>query len=157
MIVSQRTLPVWLVVAPEGFGKTQRIQSANAHCDRPVLHFYPQSDQTSMFDLLHGFVQSISGVVRGMTSSFAGAVEYARGAPEPQEELALWVIRHLSGVKAMLVVHDLDRVHDERFLDLLRRVVEGAESSLHWTFVARTVPDLPWADWEAYGLAAAPR
>lgn len=148
-------VPVTLIAAPEGFGKTDRVRDVLAGADHPVVHFYPKMHQTSMFDLLHGFVQSASPVARGMVSSFASAVEYARAAPEPQEELALWVLRHLEGIKAIFVLHELDRVEDRRFLDILRRVIEGAESSVQWIFVARSAPDLPWQDWEAFGLAAA--
>lgn len=145
-----------LIVAPEGYGKSERVRELVEGSDRPVMHFYAKTDQTSLFDLLYGFVQCAAPLGQGMISSFASAVEYARGAPDPPEELALWLLRHLEGARGIFVVHDLDRIPDARFVELLRRVVEGTESSVRWIFVARSVPALPWDDWKAFGIAGPP-
>jgi HD-GYP domain-containing protein (c-di-GMP phosphodiesterase class II)/ATP/maltotriose-dependent transcriptional regulator MalT len=153
VIAAQLRGPVSLVVGPEGFGKSRYVAELLEGIHAPVVHFYPRTDQSRLFDLVYELVKGLASIAPGMQTSFASAVEYARGAPEPDEELALWALRHLRGVNVAFVMHELERVADTAFLSLVRRLVEGTDNAT-WIFVGRSEPALPWGDWRAFGLAS---
>ncbi|MFN2450044.1 MAG: tetratricopeptide repeat protein, partial [Candidatus Baltobacteraceae bacterium] len=143
---------VTLVVAGEGFGKNEFVAQRVLETSGAVAHFYPRSDQRALLDLTHGLVQALCGIAPDLTTSFAGAGEYARQCAEPEDELGMWMLRHLQGAQATIVLHDLDAVADPAFFGLIQHLIEGSDAALQWVCTARSDPPLPWETWRAYGL-----
>ncbi len=145
---------VTLIAAPEGYGKQIAVEEHLRYMQRPALHFYPREDQESLVDLVNGLAIALAPAAPGLASSFAGAVEYARQSAQPHDEFALWFGRHLNGVTATIVLHDLDVVRDFAFFKLITTLIEQSQATLQWLCVANHRPPLPWQAWESFGLLA---
>ncbi|MGZ3509235.1 MAG: tetratricopeptide repeat protein [Vulcanimicrobiaceae bacterium] len=149
--------PVILVDAPEGAGKTIALQQF-----LDALRITPATctltaDDASLVTFVRTFAQALRPIAPGIHSSSANAIEEALQVGLPHEKLAEWLLEHLSGVAAALVIDGIQHAQDDaRVAALLQTLVEKSPPSLKWIILSRNGFALPIERWIAENRATAP-
>lgn len=145
---------VTLMAAGAGFGKSVAIRQLREASNAPMLHYEVRAEAFVPF--VRGLVDAASPFVPALAASYAGAIEMAMQSSKPHDEIALWMLDHLSSATiGAIAIEDLHRVGaDERVQRFLVRLVAGSPDRLRWILAARDRRALPEEELAAAGIHA---
>lgn len=142
-----------MIAAGAGFGKSVAIRQLRDSADTPILQYEARADAFVPF--VRGLVDAAAPFAPALQSSFAGAIEIAMQSSKPHDEIALWMLDHLSGANVgAIAIEDLHRVRgDERVQRFLVRLVAESPQRIRWILAARDALSLPQDELAAAGVA----
>lgn len=143
---------VTTIAASAGFGKSVAIRQLRESAEAPILQYEVRADAFVPF--VRGFVDAASPFVPALQQSFAGAIEMAMQSSKPHDEIAVWMLDHLSSANiGAIAIEDLHRVRgDERVQRFLVRMVAETPLRLRWILAARDWSALPQDELAAAGI-----
>ncbi|MFN8379694.1 MAG: LuxR C-terminal-related transcriptional regulator [Anaerolineae bacterium] len=150
-----RRLPLTLVCAPAGFGKTTLVSSwieTLAHGDAAGSAWVSLDESdNNLSAFLYALVAAIRSVVPEACSHTRDLI-LAPTAPAA-DLLTATLLDELDAlpVRIMVVLEDFHLIHREEVLELTRRLVNSATPGVHWLITSRSTPPLPLARLRAAG------
>lgn len=149
--------PATVICAPEGFGKTTAIRQFLDAYPRATLELALLPEHGSLVSFARALADTLAPVAPGLRSSFARAIEFAMQSPQPDQELAIWVLGHVDrSAERILLIDDLHHASsDERIFTLIERLVKESPPGYRWLISSRSLP--PDVErWQMSGLCAQP-
>lgn len=150
-----RSVPLTLVTAPAGFGKTTLVSAwLRQHTQLSAWLMLDEEDNAP-----GRFLDYLITAVRGMDDRAgveAGAVlDSGTGSASIPAVIAV-LVNDLTtpGPEMMLVLDDFHVIGDQEILDLVAFLVDHCPPRLHLVLVGRHEPDLPLARWRGRGQIA---
>jgi tetratricopeptide (TPR) repeat protein len=134
-ILKQR---VAIVAAPEGYGKTQLVQTL----DQPGLPVLEIKANCSFEHFVSNIVRSTSPLARGMSRSVARVYAEALENESGPAHLAQWFSKYLTGTKRILVIDGGDRATDDRIADFVKAAIDTSPFTIRWVIVGRNLQKL---------------
>ena len=145
-------LPVVLLVAPAGSGKSVAVRQYLESSETPAISFDVRASHASLSRFVRGLASALEPVLPKVSQSLAIAHERALQSPRPADVLATWVAEHLASEPRTIVLNDFH--HCERDRDIAAFVagaIERTRETTKWIVTMRCVAELPLAVWLARG------
>ncbi|MFT5041980.1 MAG: LuxR family maltose regulon positive regulatory protein [Hyphomicrobiaceae bacterium] len=149
-----RGLPLVLVSAPAGYGKSTLVAEWLEKSDRPVAWLSLDSGDSDLSVFLRYVVTAIDAVFPGACALTKSAL----AAPElrPAKVLAAQLANELDAIEASftLVLDDYHLIEDTAIHDLIGELLRYPAADVHLVIVTRRDPPLPLASLRAKGRLA---
>lgn len=134
-----------LITAGSGFGKSVAVRQFLAASPRSAIHYEVRASSKTFVPFVRGFVDAAARAIPGLQTTFPGAIEYAMQSPKPHEEIAVWLLDHLSGATAEVIAIE-DAHHagsDEQVRLLLARLIQSSAPKTRWIFTSCDASSVP--------------
>ena len=134
-----------LITAGSGFGKSVAVRQFLAATTRQAVHYEVRASSKTFVPFVRGFVDAAAGAIPGLQTTFPGAIEFAMQSPKPYEEIAVWLLDHLSGATVEVIAIE-DAHHpgrDEQVRLLLSRLIQSSVPKVRWVFTSRDAGSVP--------------
>ncbi|GAC1309137.1 MAG: hypothetical protein NVSMB21_15300 [Vulcanimicrobiaceae bacterium] len=156
-LASASRMPVTLVVAPAGSGKSVAIRQYVASTADETLVFDVRPSHASLSRFVRGFAETLEATLPKVAQSLAIAHERALQSPHPAEVLAAWVAEHLSDAPRTIVVDNFHHCEGNRSIAaFVAAAIERTRATTRWIVATRSAAELPLAIWLARGDADVP-
>jgi hypothetical protein len=146
--------PVAMIVAPAGFGKTTAIRQLLALYADPILISVPPGANS-----LHQFIRAFADGCADRVPAMAEPPEEFSTTSAPAKVVdayATWAIAHLRNMECVIAIDDLQNVTTGLGIsNFFLRLSEACKPHLQLILASRTLENLPYVHWQAYGLATA--
>ncbi len=145
-------LPVTLLAAPAGYGKSIALDDYLRGVDGEVLRFNVRRSHGSLTRFVRALAAALEPTLPRIGQSLSIAHERATQSAKPCDVLATWLAEHLDGKPRTLVIDDFHHCEGERGVaDLISSAVERTRANVRWIVATRSSADLPVATWMARG------
>ncbi len=147
-------LPVVLISAPAGFGKSTLVASWLRQGERPFAWLSLDEDDRDPRLFLRYVFAALAKVEPGACPESRALLDLP--ALPPPATVAGLLANELEALESdlVLVLDDLHRVREPAVEDLLALLIGHAPSRLHLVLLTRADPPLPWPSLKAAGQAA---
>jgi ATP/maltotriose-dependent transcriptional regulator MalT len=151
-------LPIALIIAPAGYGKSVLLRQYLDCTETPHVRFGLRAEHGELLGFLRGFAEALGDHAPHAISSLAGAYERNQNSPRRSADLARWLLAHLDeSFKGIIAIDDLHNGDDDpdvaRFVTAL---IELSKDRISWIIASRSTSGLPVGSWLAYGDADSP-
>ena len=151
MLERGRDLPLTLVTAPAGYGKSCTVSSWLEKCSCPAawLTLGPSDDDLRTFFLYFATaVETLFPDTLRQTVTLLGAATLA-----PPHELAVTLMNELDGIeeRLILVLDDFHHIRDRSILEVFDEMLRHPPRNAHFVLIGRKDPFLPIASLRARG------
>ena len=133
------------ICAGSGFGKSVAVRQFLAATPRQAVHYEVRASSKTFVPFVRGFVDAAARAIPGLQTTFPGAIEFAMQSPKPYEEIAVWLLDHLSSATVdVIAIEDAHHPEtDEHVRLLLSRLVQRSVPKMRWIFTSRDANSLP--------------
>jgi len=150
-------MPVTLLVAPAGSGKSTALGHFLESIEREVLRFDVRVHHTSLTRFVRGLSAELEPLLPRVPQSLAIAHERAVQSARPADVLAAWLAEHLRETPRTIVIDNYHHCeHDPTIAAFLAGVIERTRTNTRWILATRSAAQLPFATWLAHGDADVP-
>ncbi len=156
-IVRASRLPVALLVAPAGSGKTVALRHFVESIDGEALWFDARATHTTLTRFVRGLAAALEPALPKVPQSLASAHERATQSTRPADVLGAWLAEHLRDNPRTIVVDSYHRCeHDPTIAAFLTNAIDRTRAQTRWIVATRFASHLPFAKWFARGDADVP-
>lgn len=150
-------LPVTLLVAPAGSGKTVALDHFLESVDGQAVRFEVRAAHATLTRFVRGLAATLESRLPKVSQSLSIAHERATQSARPADVLAAWLSEHLRDVRRTIVIDNYHHCeHDSTIAAFVGGVVERTRLNTRWIIATRSAAQLPFATWLARGDADMP-
>ncbi|GAC1300242.1 MAG: hypothetical protein NVSMB19_06460 [Vulcanimicrobiaceae bacterium] len=150
-------MPVTLVAAPAGCGKSVAIRQYLRSLDDAAITFDVRPAHASLSRFVRGFADTLEAALPRVAQSLAIAHERALQSPRPADVLAAWLAEHLGDARRTIVLDNFHHCEGDRDVAaFVAGAIERTRATTRWIVATRSVAELPLAVWLARGDADVP-
>jgi ATP/maltotriose-dependent transcriptional regulator MalT len=155
-LADSASLPITLLIAPAGYGKSVALHQYLGRLNQPHVLFTLRREHASLLSFLRGFTEALQKVAPHAITSLAGAYE-RQGSPKRGADLAGWMHAHLESFRGVVAIDDLHIAdEDEEVSRFLSSLIDQSKDAIRWILASRATTSLPVGSWIAYRDAAFP-
>ena len=156
-LVRASRLPVTLLVAPAGSGKTVALHHFLESVDGEALRFEVRAAHATLTRFVRGLAATLEPRLPKVSQSLSIAHERAAQSARPADVLAAWLSEHLRDIPRTIIIDDYHHCeHDSAIAAFVAGVVERTRGKTCWIIATRSAAQLPFATWLARGDADVP-
>ncbi len=150
-------LPIALVVAPAGFGKSVAVRDFLRQASIAAVRFDVRREDNSLLAFARRLSEVLAPLAADAVAAFPAVQERVLSSAEPHRLLADWFARYLGAAEGTVVVDDLHfATADPLAVAFLVELVDRTCARIRWLLVTRSDAGLPVASWLAYGRMVVP-
>lgn len=156
-IAEAARLPIALLIAPAGYGKSVVLRQYLAELDKPYARFALRAEHTTLLSFVRGLAEAVRPHAPHAITALAGAYERATSSPKRGVELARWMQAHLESFDGAVAIDDLHLADsDAEVAQFLTSLIERSKGRISWILASRATTGLPVGTWLAYRDADLP-
>ena len=156
-ISASTSLPVTLLIAPAGYGKSVALRQYLQQRTEPKIHFGLRPEHGTLLGFLRGFAEAARPIAPHAITTLAGAYERNQASTKRAADLAQWAQAHLESFGGMIAIDDLHIADsDEDIGRFLAALIDSSKDRVRWIIASRLTANLPVASWLTYRDADLP-
>ncbi|HEY1883046.1 MAG TPA: LuxR C-terminal-related transcriptional regulator [Candidatus Cybelea sp.] len=150
-------LPITLVIAPAGYGKSVALRQYIRTLRQPCVRFALRPEHTTLLSFLRGLTEALGEHAPHAVDTLAGAYERNQSSDKRDLDLAHWLNAHLESFAGVIAIDDLHVADgDSEVAGLLTALIECSKERVRWIIASRSTAGLPVGSWLAYRDAELP-
>ena len=131
-------LPVTLIVAPAGFGKSVALRDFIETSRLEAVRYDVPREDTTMLAFVRGLSEALKPVAPSAFAAFGTMQQRVLAADEPVRQLVEWFAEHLKRTVCTIVIDDLHHAAaDENTIALLSNLIDRTTGRIKWIIAAR--------------------
>jgi ATP/maltotriose-dependent transcriptional regulator MalT len=150
-LAASANLPIALLIAPAGYGKSIVLRQYLDSLRQPRVRFVLRAEHATLLSFLRGFAEALGESAPHAIAALAGAYERNQASPKRATDLACWMNAHLESFSGVIAIDDLHLADDDAEVTrFLASLIERSKERIRWILASRSTTGLPVASWLAY-------